>query len=206
MREAKAQNRAPDPAWAQVLERQMAEAGTALAAGRRATLTRLGGFIEAAPESPFPRPVLSLDGLIEGWLDQMPASAAEDRFVALLAQNRPRDVEAGRSLEGPHCSDLIVRHRAKDQPAHLCSTGEQKALLIAIILAHARGMAGDGLSPLLLLDEVAAHLDLIRRKALFDVIQELDLQAWMTGTDALLFDALGPSAQYPDIAVSARLE
>jgi len=199
LREAKANGQTPDPAWMDGLDRQMAQAGTALAAGRRATLARLANYIAASPDGPFPRPVLALDGLVEGWLDQSPAPEVEARYVAQLARGRARDFEAGRCLEGPHTSDLAVRHQAKDQPASLCSTGEQKALLIAIILAHARGLTADGMGPVLLLDEVAAHLDAIRRQALFDAILSLGLQAWMTGTDRVLFEALGDCALYPQL-------
>ncbi len=199
MREAKANGTQPDPAWVEGLERQMAESGVALSAGRRATLTRLQGYIAASPDGPFPRPQLALAGLVESWLEQAPALEVEDRFSTHLARGRARDFEAGRCLEGPHTADLAVRHGPKDQAAALCSTGEQKALLIGMILAHARGLTADGLGPVLLLDEVAAHLDQIRRAALFETILDLRLQAWMTGTDAVLFEHLGDCAQYPSI-------
>ncbi|MFP4004091.1 MAG: DNA replication and repair protein RecF, partial [Alphaproteobacteria bacterium] len=114
-----------------------------------------------------------------------------------LARGRGRDAAAGRALEGPHRADLVVRHKPKDMEARYCSTGEQKALLIGLVLAHARLMRDrDGLAPLLLLDEVAAHLDGLRRAALFDEICALGAQAWMTGTDRALFDALGARAQF----------
>ncbi len=195
LREARIQGRGFDPDWAQVLERQMAEAGIALAAGRRTMLGWLEHHVAHAPDGPFPKPIMALNGMIETSLDTMPAVEVEDLFAQTLARGRLRDQEAGRTLDGPHTSDFAVRHGLKDQPAELCSTGEQKALLIAMILAQARGMAAEGLGPILLLDEVAAHLDADRRAALFDAICDLGLQAWMTGTDAMLFDALGPRAQ-----------
>ena len=185
-----------DPAWAGALEGTMAEWGVAVAAARRDTVARLGAALEAA-DGPFPRALLRVDGVLEAWLDELPALAAEDRFRERLAALRGRDAEAGGAAEGPHRSDLKVAHAAKNIPAELCSTGEQKALLIAIVLANARLQAARRAAvPILLLDEVAAHLDAIRRAALFDAITELGAQAWLTGTDAALFEALQGRGQF----------
>ncbi|MER9173613.1 DNA replication and repair protein RecF, partial [Mesorhizobium sp. M0955] len=114
-----------------------------------------------------------------------------------LAPGRDRDRTAGRTLDGPHRTDLVVRHRPKAMPAELCSTGEQKALLVGIVLSHAR-LTGEisGMTPILLLDEIAAHLDGGRRAALFSILEELNCQAFMTGTDAALFDSLKGRAQF----------
>ena len=121
----------------------------------------------------------------------------EDRYAALLVEGRYRDAAAGRTLEGPHRVDLLVRHREKDMQADRCSTGEQKALLVGLILAHAQLIADmTGHAPVLLLDEIAAHLDVNRRAALFDRIHALGGQAFMTGTDRSMFAALGERAQY----------
>ena len=117
-----------------------------------------------------------------------------------MADNRARDRAAGRTLEGPHRSDLTVAHRPKAMPAELCSTGEQKALLIGIVLSHARLVAEmTGATPILLLDEIAAHLDAGRRAALFRILDELGCQAFMTGTDAALFSGLEGRAQFLDV-------
>lgn len=193
-----------DDAWLAALEEQMAGHGVALAAARIETVARLKGAIEAGETvgaSAFPRAGLALDGMLEAALATTAAVDLEDRFRVGLAAARPRDRAAGRTLEGPHRSDLLVRHRAKNSDARLCSTGEQKALLVGIVLAHARLMAArDKAVPLLLLDEVAAHLDERRRAALFDEIAALGLQAWMTGADPSLFESVGTRAQHLHIA------
>lgn len=186
---------ARDDVWLDALESQMAEHGVAVAAARLETLARLRGAIEAANEVHFPRATLALEGMLEAALAERPAVDVEDEFARHLAASRARDAAAGRTLEGPHRSDLLVRYQAKDREARLCSTGEQKALLIGIVLANARLLAARGLAPLLLLDEIAAHLDVERRRALFEEIVGLGLQAFMTGTDPLLFASLGSSAQ-----------
>ncbi|MBT5110637.1 MAG: DNA replication and repair protein RecF, partial [Rhodospirillaceae bacterium] len=132
-------------------------------------------------------------GRVEDDLRNGPALAAEDRLRESLADNRGLDADSGRTTDGAHRSDLVVSHIGKDMPAELCSTGEQKALLIAIILAHARLLARhNGVTPLLLLDEVAAHLDAERRRALFADILEQGAQAWLTGADTALFDEISP--------------
>lgn len=197
--------RRADPAWLDALEAAMAEHGVAVAASRCDALHRLTQMLEAHA-GPFPRAVLALDGLLEGQLFDMAAVDVEDRFRAVLASGRRRDRDAGRALEGPHRSDLLVWHGETMMPAGDCSTGQQKALLIAIVLANARLLADAGATPLLLLDEVVAHLDARRRAALFDVIADLGVQAWMTGTDTVLFDALGARAQYFTVTDGAVLE
>ena len=197
-------DRAPDAAWLSILEGQMAEHGVAIAAARAACVSAVTGAIAGQPaDSPFPRADLNLDGLAETELAG--AAAVEDHLKQEWMRYRSRDAAAGRTLTGPHRSDLLVRHGPKDMPAHLCSTGEQKALLIAIILAHAAALtreSGPG-GPILLLDEIAAHLDADRRAALFDRICDLGLQAWVTGTDPFLFNALGPRSQFFTVAEGA---
>jgi DNA replication and repair protein RecF len=191
-------------AWLDALEQQIAEKGVAIAAARLDLTARLGAVL-GATEGSFPRPGLALLGEVESWLGEMPALAAEDRMRARLAAGRTLDAEAGRAHLGPHKSDLLVSFGsgggAVEMPAADCSTGEQKALLIAILLGQARLMAAErGRPPLLLLDEIAAHLDDGRRRALFDALLELGIQAWLTGTDRGLFAALGEQAQYFTVA------
>jgi len=191
----------PDSRWLAALEETMAGHAIAVAAARRDTVARLARAIAGAPESAFPRAHLALAGTLEASLDEMPALAAEDRFREALAQRRPIDAAAGAATEGPHRSDLVVAHVPKDMPAALCSTGEQKALLTGLVLANARLMAADrGAPPLLLLDEVAAHLDAERRAALFDAVLALGGQAWLTGTDRSLFRALEDRALFVAVA------
>ena len=170
-----------DPAWLDGLENEMAEAGIAVAAARASTIDRLNGAL-AERVGAFPSASLALTG---------DAFETAEGLRGALAASRLRDAEAGRTLVGPHLTDLAARHTAKRADARDCSTGEQKALLISIILADARELsrARDGLAPLLLLDEIAAHLDSMRRAALFEEIAALGAQAWMTGTDLSLFDA-----------------
>lgn len=176
-----------DPHWYAALEAQMADAGQRITANRQATLARIAGASD--PSSAFPRADLALTG---------PDGAEEpDDLAYALAEGRRRDLAAGRTLVGPHRADLLARYAAKDAPADQCSTGEQKALLISLILSNARALAQDlGRAPILLLDEVAAHLDPLRRSALYDEICALQAQALMTGTERALFEALGDRAQH----------
>jgi len=189
-----------DEAWLGALEQGMAESGVAVAAARRQVVGRLAVAAEAAL-GPFPIPDIALAGETETDLSAGPALAAEEALRRRLAAGRRADAEAGRALAGPHRSDLAVHHRAKAMPAALCSTGEQKALLVALVLAAARLLKLQrGAAPILLLDEIAAHLDAERRAALFDEIEALGAQAWMTGTDAALFAALGGRAAFFTVA------
>jgi DNA replication and repair protein RecF len=191
-----------DPAWLTGLEREMAAHGAALAAARVETVRALAETIAARPVGAFPKAVLSLEGDLEAaFLRDEPSGDVEDRFLVSLKTNRGRDAAAGRALEGPHRADLKVRHGPKDMPAELCSTGEQKALLLGLVLAHARALADDAASgpSLLLLDEAAAHLDGARRGALYEELLSLPGQSWLTGTDASLFDAFGARAQMLEV-------
>jgi DNA replication and repair protein RecF len=174
-----------DPAWLAALEAGMAEHGARLAEARERTLSQLAQSLEAQPEGPFARSGISLDR----W---RPASQeAEERLKRDLKESRGRDAAAGRALVGPHRTDMAVTHLGKSQPAERCSTGEQKALLLAIVLAHADLVAERaGRRPVLLLDEVAAHLDPKRREALFDRLASGGGQVWMTGTERSLFGTL----------------
>jgi len=188
-----------DAAWLAALEEQMATNGVAVAAARREVADRLRTAAAATTltDGPFPAAELAVEGTLEAMLADRPALACEDAFRERLAATRRLDASTGGASEGPHRSDLAVRHRAKDMPADQCSTGEQKALLIGIVLANARLLAADrGAPPLLLLDEVAAHLDERRRTALYDEILALEAQAWLTGTDADLFAPFGDRAAH----------
>jgi DNA replication and repair protein RecF len=172
-----------DPVWLAALEAAMAEHGAEIDAARADTVAALADRLAETPEGVFARPLVALGG--ERVTD----------LAAALARNRAADAAAGRALVGPHRADLLVTHAAKREPAARGSTGEQKALLIAITLAHAELVAArSGRAPLLLLDEVAAHLDPLRRAALFDRLEATGSQVWMTGTDAALFAAVGPGA------------
>ena len=193
-----------DPAWLSVLEETIASSGVALAAARREAVAKLDAALsssDAVAELPFPRAGLELAGEVDTWLAEGPALAAEDRLRVALEGARGRDGSAGRTEHGPHRSDLSVSHIDKNMPAALCSTGEQKALLIAIVLAHAHLLTLDrGVAPVLLLDEVAAHLDDGRRAALAARILDLGAQAWMTGTDDNLFASFSGAAQFLRVA------
>jgi DNA replication and repair protein RecF len=183
------------------LEEQMAEAGVAIAASRLDALHRLVTLIERTrdvrgEDTPFPYARLALEGSLEDALGTSSATEVEDEFRRILSDGRERDRAAARALEGPHLSDLIVIHGPKNAPAEHCSSGEQKALLIGLILAKAELIKDiEGTPPLVLLDEVAAHLDEARRTALFGEILRLGAQAWMTGTDRDLFTPIAQDAQ-----------
>src|SRR6185312_4893777 len=183
------------------LEMLMAETGAAIAAARAEAVAGLAAIMAERtardPSSPFPAAGLALEGGLEADLERMPAVEVEDSYAQRLREGRECDRAAGRTLDGPHRSDLLVAHAPKAMPARLCSTGEQKALLIGLILAHAELVARrrEG-APILLLDEVTAHLDAERRAALFEEILRLGAQAWMTGTDAQAFSWLAGKARF----------
>lgn len=196
-----------DPSWLGALEGQMAEHGVAVAAARRDGLALVEAGMalsEASGDGAFPRGRLAAKGIVEDWLAEMPALAAEEKLRRLLQERRFIDRDAGAATEGPHRSDFAVWHCAKDQAAAHCSTGEQKALLIAITLANARLIRErKGFAPLLLLDEVSAHLDATRRTALYGEILALGGQAWLTGTDLDLFKGLRERAEFFAVADGA---
>jgi DNA replication and repair protein RecF len=183
-----------DAAWLAALEESMAERSVAIAAARRHAVARLSVAV-AEGVGPFPRARLGLLGDAEAWLEELPAVEVESRIAADLAAAREHDAEGG-AARGAHRADLAVAEAAGGMPAESCSTGEQKALLICIVLAHARVLAKErGAPPLLLLDEIAAHLDAARREALYEEVLALGAQAWMTGTEAGFFAPLGAEAQ-----------
>ena len=182
--------------WLDAVERELSEVAVAVAIARRETVGRLDAELLGAADdgSPFPFARLALEGEFET-LAEGPAVEVEDRYREALRDGRARDAAAGRALLGPQATDLLVRHGPKDQPAALCSTGEQKALLLRLVLAHARLVERmSGLPPLVLLDEVAAHLDPGRRLALFEALEGLGGQVWMTGADPALFADLAGRA------------
>ena len=199
-----------EPAWLSGLERTMAEEGTALAATRREFCSALSSAAASAPggvdTALFPQARLSLECAISAALDNEPAVNVEGWLADELARMRPRDAAAGRALTGPHRADWSVMHVAKGRAAAGCSGGEQKALLITLILAQLTLVADNwGQAPLLLLDEIGAQLDSVRRDALFEALLGLGVQAWMTGTDEAVFDALKPHATFIDTSQGGAL-
>ncbi len=189
-----------DETWIATLEDTMAAKGIAVAAARSELVDRLGRFCRA-PHGSFPGAGLMIEGDVEQWLAEGPAIEAEDKLREALVASRGQDSISGGAQVGPHRSDLHVRHLEKDQPAELCSTGEQKALLISIVLADARMAAAErGRVPVLLLDEVAAHLDEQRRRSLYDELQAIGAQVWLTGTDRRLFEPLSGKALFLSVA------
>ncbi len=191
-----------DPSQFAGFERIMAETGVAVAAARAQAGSAMAEIIAGRrirdPQSPFPWATIAIEGTLETSLATMAAVDVEDGYVKTLASARERDRAAGRTLDGPHRSDLVVAHGEKQMAARLCSTGEQKALLLGLVLAHAELVAArqDGIAPILLLDEITAHLDEHRRAALFTEILRLKAQAWMTGTDESSFSALRGKARF----------
>lgn len=184
--------------WLDAVEREVAELGVAVAAARAETVARLSAIMAETRDdaSPFPQATLALEGELDRLVGQGSALDAEDQYRALLHQGRARDRAAGRTLVGPQASDLEVRHLQKDMPAGLGSTGEQKGLLIGLVLAHARLVASmSGIAPLVLLDEIAAHLDPRRRAVLYDAFTALGCQVWMSGADPAQFSDLPAGAQ-----------
>ena len=184
-----------DDAWLGALERSMAENAVAIGAARLDLAMRLEQFLPANAV-PFPRITLAADGLVERWLADSPALAVEEQFREHLAANRRTEAEGG-TVDGPQRSDLIVTDRDRGMAAEQCSTGEQKAMLIALVTAHARLVERQRrCAPVLLLDEIAAHLDESRRNALFEIILDVGAQAWLTGTDVGVFRPLDTHAQF----------
>jgi DNA replication and repair protein RecF len=191
-----------EPSRFEGFERIMAETGVAVAAARAFAVaelvTAIGARRDAARVAVFPWAELVLVGTLETGLAARPAVDVEDDYARLLASSRERDRAAGRTLDGPHRSDLVVGHGPKEMPAKVCSTGEQKALLVGLVLAHGdlARQRRDGAAPILLLDEIAAHLDPARRAALFAEVLALGSQTWMSGTDPEAFSGLGRAAQF----------
>jgi DNA replication and repair protein RecF len=188
----------PDPHWLDAVEHETAEVAVAVAAQRAETVARLQQALKARddPVAVFPSGEVALNGWIEELVRQRPAIEVEDRYRAVLKENRARDAAAGRTLDGPHLTDFSVTHAAKGIAAADASTGEQKALLIGLILAHAQLIAEmSGFAPLLLLDEVVAHLDPARRTALYGELDALGAQVWMTGADPAAFAEIEARAQ-----------
>lgn len=185
-----------DGAWLDAVEREVAELAVAVAAARTETISRLGALLDARHDGVFPWAEVALAGDIEMLCATQAAIDVEDRYRAMLKTSRAQDAAAGRTLVGPHVADLLVRHGPKNTEAALCSTGEQKALLVGLVLAHARLVADlSGLAPVILLDEIAAHFDPIRRDALFEAFAALPGQVWMTGAEARAFASIGSRAQ-----------
>jgi DNA replication and repair protein RecF len=191
----------PDPHWLDAIEHETAELAVAVAALRAETVTRLSAALAARRPSPFPSAEIALEGWMEKLLPQHSARAIEDRYRAVLHDNRARDAAAGRTLDGPHLTDLVVAYAPKNIPAADASTGEQKALLIGLVLAHA-GLISEmiGFGPVLLLDEVVAHLDPGRRSALYAELETLGTQVFMTGADPAAFAEIGTRADIFDVS------
>ena len=189
--------------WLDAIERETAELAVAVAAARSECVARLKAKIalERDDASPFPWADLALEGDVERFVTDMPALAAEERYRALLRDNRARDAAAGRTLIGPHVGDFLAWHGPKGAPAAQASTGEQKALLVGLVLAHARLVADmSGIAPLALLDEVAAHFDPRRRRALFEALERMGGQVFLTGADPGAFADLATRAQFFEVA------
>jgi DNA replication and repair protein RecF len=191
----------PDVHWLDAVEHETAELAVAVTASRVETVVRLQATLATRmSQSAFPAANIRLDGWMEELVLLRPAVEIEDRYRAVLRDNRARDAAAGRTLEGPHLTDLAVHHAGSDVAAADASTGEQKALLIGLVLAHA-GLLAEiaGYVPVLLLDEVTAHLDPSRRHALYAELARLGAQSWMTGADANAFTGLPEGAQVFDV-------
>jgi DNA replication and repair protein RecF len=191
----------PDPHWLDAIEHETAELAVAVAALRAETVTRLSAALAVRRSSPFPSAEIALEGWMEKLLSQHSAREIEDRYRAVLHDNRARDAAAGRTLDGPHLTDLVVAYAPKDIPAAEASTGEQKALLIGLVLAHA-GLITEmiGFAPVLLLDEVVAHLDPSRRSALYAELEMLGAQVLMTGADPAAFAEIGTRVDTFDVS------
>jgi DNA replication and repair protein RecF len=191
----------PDAHWLDAVEHETAELAVAVASQRVETMRRLETVLASRKGSAFPPAEIALDGWMEQLIPNHPAAEIEERDRAVLRDNRPRDAAAGRTLDGPHLTDLKVIYAAKGTPAADASTGEQKALLIGLILAHARLIAEmSRFAPILLLDEVVAHLDPSRRAALHSELEQLGTQVFMTGADPALFVEVGDDALFVEVA------
>jgi len=190
-----------DDQWCDAIERETAELAVAVAASRGQTAARLSEMLDARGQaSAFPSARIALHGWMENALLSEPATSVEDRYRQILRDNRARDAIAGRTTDGPHLTDLQVIYAPKNMPARDASTGEQKALLIGLVLAHATLVAEmTGIAPLLLLDEVVAHLDPVRRNALFGELAKLGAQVWLTGADPAAFAEIGSSSEIFDV-------
>lgn len=189
--------------WLDALEIQMAESGVAVAAARALFVERLQSVCLTRQNAEFPIALLELMGLLETEIQNKSALLIEDEFRTRLKQSRDEDAVYGGAAQGPHKTDFAVTYRDKNMPASQCSTGEQKALLIGIVLAHADLIRMErGAPPILLLDEVAAHLDPHRRAVLYELLSHIGGQVWMTGTDKILFDALGNKGTHLDVSAS----
>jgi DNA replication and repair protein RecF len=185
-----------DNAWISAVEETLAAHAVAVAAARREAVARLSAALDR-DQGPFPRASLAIAGEIEGWLDEMAAVDVEHRLCQALRASRGHDADSGGASHGPHRSDLEVTNLDKSMPARQCSTGEQKALLIAIVLANTRlHIARRAAPPLLLFDEIVAHLDPDRRAVLLDRVLATGAQAWLTGTEPSLFEAIVGRAQF----------
>jgi DNA replication and repair protein RecF len=200
----------PDTHWLDAIEHETAELAVAVAALRAETVRRLQAALAARKDEAFPSAEIALDGWMERLASDHPAVEIEDRYRAVLRENRARDAAAGRTLDGPHLTDLAVSFPLKNIAAADASTGEQKALLIGLVLAHA-GLIAEmmGFAPVLLLDEVVAHLDPARRGALYDALDRLGAQVWMTGADPAAFAEIGSRADVFTVspgAVARRAE
>jgi DNA replication and repair protein RecF len=191
----------PDAHWLDAVEHETAELAVAVSSQRVETVRRLEAVLASGKDSKFPPAEIALDGWMEQLVPNHPAAEIEERYRAVLRDNRARDAAAGRTLDGPHLTDLKVIYAAKGTAAADASTGEQKALLIGLILAHARLIAEmSGFAPILLLDEVVAHLDPSRRAALHGELEQLGAQVFMTGADPALFVEIGSDALLIDVA------
>jgi DNA replication and repair protein RecF len=190
----------PDAHWLDAVEHETAELAVAVAGLRVETVRRLDAVLASRRDAPFPRGEIALDGWIEQLIPAHPAGEIEERYRAVLRDNRARDAAAGRTLDGPHLTDFAVTYAAKGIAAADASTGEQKALLIGLILAQARLVAAmTSLPPVLLLDEVVAHLDPARRDALRVELAALGAQAWLTGADPALFAEFAANATFIEV-------
>jgi DNA replication and repair protein RecF len=196
----------PDSHWLDAVEHETAELAVAVAGQRVETVRRLDGVLASRKGSSFPPAEIALDGWMEKLIPEHPAIDIEERYRAVLRDNRARDAAAGRTSDGPHLTDLKVTYAHKGIAAADASTGEQKALLIGLVLAHARLIAEmTGFAPILLLDEIVAHLDPARRAALHAELAQLGGQVWMTGADPALFAEVGNDAMIVEVS-SGRLE